>query len=145
MTYLHQLMYIAIGLALLAAIVISAVNKYQFRKHRDFTRSLETLLQPKETVKVICQQKDFRCILTNTRIIFEKKGDFTAFPIKSVTKVQGLNEKGNRTTVPANMKSLVIKIDREYMLQNTGDEFLDFVKQLVKKANPVKSKKEERK
>ena len=145
MTYLHQLMCIAIGLALLAAIVISAVNKHKFRKHRDFTRSLETLLQPKETVKVICQQKDFRCILTNTRIIFEKKGDFTAFPIKSVTKVQGLNEKGNRTTVPANMKSLAIKIDKEYVLQNTGDEFLDFVKQLTKKTNPVKSRKEERK
>ena len=141
MTYLHQLMCIAIGLALLAAIVISAVNKHKFRKHWDFTRSLETLLQPKETVKVICQQKDFRCILTNTRIIFEKKGDFTAFPIKSVTKVQGLNEKGNRTTVPANMKSLSIKIDNEYTLYNTCPEFTDLVSQLSAKVKKQNEKK----
>ena len=133
MTYLHQLMCLGIGIALLAALIISAVNRHKSRKHRDFTRSLETLLQPKETIKVICPQKGFRCILTNNRIIFEKKGDFTAFPIKSVKRVQGTNEKGNRTTVPAKMVAFTIQIDKDYILKNTCPEFADLASQLTDK------------
>jgi len=139
----QHLLYLTIAVLLFAAFIFSAINKHKKRRHRDFTRSLETLLQPKETIKVICPQKGFRCILTNSRIIFEKKGDFTAFPIKSVKKVQGTNEKGNRTTVPAKMATLTIQIDRDYILKNTCPEFIDLASQLmdkVKKQNEKKKK-----
>jgi len=132
MTNLQQLLYLTIAIALLAAFLCSSINKYKSRKHRDFTRSLETLLQEKETVKVICPQKNFRCILTNKRIIFEKRGDFTAFPIKSIQRIQGTNEKGNRTTVPANMKTLLIQLDKTYQLKNKGPEFSDLVSEILK-------------
>lgn len=138
MTNLHQLMYLGISIALLAAFVISAVNEHKARRQRDFTRSLETLLQPKETIKVICPQRDFRCVLTNNRIIFEKKGDFYAFPIKSITKAQGVNEKGNRTTVPAKMVSFTIQIDKDYTLKNNCPEFADLVSQLAVKVKKQK-------
>ena len=138
MTNLHQLMYLGISIALLAAFVISAVNEHKARRKRDFTRSLETLLQPKETIKVICPQRDFCCILTNNRILFEKKGDFYAFPIKSITKAQGVNEKGNRTTVPAKMVSFTIQIDKAYTLKNTCPEFADLVSRLAAKVKKQK-------
>ena len=140
MTNLHQLMYLGISIALLAAFIITAVNEHKSRKHRDFTRSLETLLQSKETIKVICPQKGFRCILTNNRIIFEKKGDFYAFPIKSITKIQGVNEKGNRTTVPAKMVCFTIQIDKAYTLKNTCPEFTLLVSALQQRK--AKKKKE---
>ena len=137
----QQLLYLTIAILLLAAFIFSAVNRHKQRKHRDFTRSLETLLQPKETVRVICPQKGFRCILTNKRVIFEKKGGYTAFPIKNVKKVQGTNEKGNRTTVPAKMVTLTIQIDRDYTLKNTGEDFQELAKELLKKTAPKKPKK----
>lgn len=133
MTNWQLLLYLTIAIALAAAFVICAINTHKNRKHRDFTRSLETLLQPNETIKVICPQKGFRCILTNKRIIFEKKGDFTAFPIKNIQKIQGVNEKGNRTTVPAKMRSVTIVIDREFMLHNNCPAFSNLVTEILKK------------
>ena len=133
MTNWQLLLYLTIAIALAAAFVICAINTHKNRKHRDFIRSLETLLQPNETIKVICPQKGFRCILTNKRIIFEKKGDFTAFPIKNIQKIQGVNEKGNRTTVPAKMRSVTIVIDREFMLHNNCPAFSNLVTEILKK------------
>ena len=46
----------AAALVLLLAIR-SNPRKRRERRARDFTRTLETALLPKETVKVICQQK----------------------------------------------------------------------------------------
>lgn len=137
----QYLLLAAAALALLFAAICSGVTKHKARKQRDFTRSLETLLQPKETVKVICPQKKGRCILTSSRIIFEKEGDFTAIPLKSVTKVQGTNEKGNRTTVPAKMVTLTVKIDKEYILKNTGESFTELAKQLTAKVKKQNEKK----
>jgi len=133
MTTWQQLLYLTIAILFLTALLVSAINKHKRRKHRDFIRSLETLLQPKEDIKVICPQRGFRCILTNKRVIFEKKGDFTAFPHKSIQKVQGTNEKGNRTTVPAKMVSLTLQIDDDYTLKNTGEEFEELAALLLKK------------
>jgi len=132
MTTWQQLLYLTIAILFLTALLVSAINKHKRRKHRDFIRSLETLLQPKEDIKVICPQRGFRCILTNKRVIFEKKGDFTAFPHKSIQKVQGTNEKGNRTTVPAKMVTLTIQMDKEYILRNTCPEFSELASALKK-------------
>lgn len=135
------LLLILSGALVLLAMLHAAIARQKARKHRDFNRSLETLLLPKETIKVICPQKGFRCILTNKRIIFEKKGGFTAFPLKSVTKVQGINENGNRTTVPAKMVTLTVKIDKEYILKNTGEAFTGLAKQLTARVKKQNGKK----
>ncbi|MBQ3192982.1 MAG: hypothetical protein IJB59_05370 [Oscillospiraceae bacterium] len=128
-----QELLVAAGMLMLVLAVRSALRKNRDRKLRDAARKLELVLQPRETIKVICPQKRGRCILTSKRVLLETTQGFTALPIKEIKKVQGSNEKGNRTTVIANMVSLTIKAEREYVIHNNTPEFPEFAKQLIKK------------
>ena len=119
----------AVLLILLPAIR-SSLRARRERKERDFTRTLETALGPKETIKVICPQKKGRWILTNKRLLLEEKGGFHAIALDKIKSVQGKNAAGNRTTVPANMVSLTVKADKDLIVQNLNDQFPELVKQL---------------
>lgn len=128
---------------LLMALLLAV--RASLRKRRDFqfrnaTRKLELVLQPRETIKVICPQKKGRVILTSKRVLFETKDGFHAVSVKTIRRVQGNNEKGNRTTVPANMVNLTIKADQDYEIKNSCPEFEEFAKQLMKKTTPKKPK-----
>lgn len=125
---------------IIVALAQSSLRKNREYKKRDNTRKLELVLQPRESIKVICPQKKGRVILTSKRVLFETKGGFTAVPIKTIKKVQGNNEKGNRTTIPANMVSLTIKAEQDYAVKNDCEEFAEFAKQLMKKTAPKKKK-----
>jgi len=127
-------------LALILA-VRSSLRKRREYKFRDATRKLELVLQPRESIKVLCPQKKGRVILTSKRILFETKEGFLAVPVKTIKKVQGNNEKGNRTTVPAKMVSLTIKAEQDYEIKNNCDEFEAFAKQLLKKTAQKKNRK----
>ena len=129
----------AVLLVLLLAIRSSRHKRRDFQT-RNATRKLELVLQPRESVKVICPQKKGRVILTSKRILFENKDGFHALLLKNITKVQGNNEKGNRTTVIANMVSLTIRADQEYEIKNSCPEFPEFAKQLIKKTTKKKTK-----
>ena len=124
----------------IVALVQTSLRKHRDYKFRDSARKLELVLQPRETIKVICPQKRGRVILTSKRVLFETKDGFNAVTIKSVKKVQGTNEKGNRTTVPARMVSLTIKAEQDYMVKNDCNEFEEFARQLIKKTTPKKKK-----
>lgn len=139
MQYWQKLLPYAVLAVLLSAAVRRAVRKYKANKNRDFTRKLETLLQPRETVKVICPQKGGSCILTSKRILFEKGGNFSAYPLRDIQRLQGTNAAGNRTTVPKNMVSLTIRLEEDRTLKNTGAEFEELASQLAEK---VKKNKE---
>jgi len=141
MTNWQYLLLCAAALCLILARLMIAINRRKDQKNRERTRKLETLLQPRETIKVICPQKRSRCILTSHRLIFEKKGRFTAFLLTTITKVQGQNQNGNRTTVPGNMVKLVITADREYLIFNTCPEFAELAAQLTDKVKKQKEKK----
>ena len=119
----------AVLLILLPAIR-SSLRARRERKERDFTRTLETALGPKETIKVICPQKKGRWILTNKRLLLEEKGGFHAIALDKIKSVQGKNAAGNRTTVPANMVSLTVKADKDFIVQKLNDQFPELVKQL---------------
>ena len=119
----------AVALILLAA-VRSSMFKRRQRAERDFTRTLETVLLPKETIKVICPQKKGRWILTSKRLLLEEKGGFHAIALGTVKSIQGKNAAGNRTTSPANMVSLTVKADKDFSIQNLNDQFPELVKQL---------------
>ena len=119
----------AVLLILLPAIR-SSLRTRRERKERDFTRTLETALGPKETIKVICPQKKGRWILTNKRLLLEEKGGFHAIALDKIKSVQGKNAAGNRTTVPANMVSLTVKADKDFIVQNLNDQFPELAKQL---------------
>ena len=131
----------AVSILLLLSAVRSSLRKRRDYKYRDATRKLELVLQPRETIKAICPQKKGRVILTSKRVLFETKGGFNAVPIKTIKKVQGNNEKGNRTTVPAKMVSLTIKAEQDYEIKNNCEEFGEFSRQLLKKTAPKKKKK----
>ena len=137
---MQEILVIAAVILSLAAISRSSLQKRRDYKRRDATRKLELVLQPRETVKVICPQKKGRVILTSKRILFDTKDGFNAVNIKSVKKVQGNNEKGNRTTSVPKMVSLTIKAEQEYEIKNSCPEFQEFAKQLIKKTTPRKNK-----
>jgi hypothetical protein len=145
MIYNRQILLLtAILILILFVMIRNAVRKNRERKQRDFSRKLTTLLKEKETVKSVCPQKDGRWILTNTRLIIEKKGNFQAFLLKGIKSIRGSNAAGNRTTAVRNMVSLTVKIEEEYTLVNNCSEFADLVQQLqgaVKKQTAKKAKK----
>ena len=126
-----QLGFLAVAalLGLLLAIR-SSLRKRRNRKERDFTRTLETALLPRETVKVVCPQKKGRWILTSKRLLLEEKTGFHSISLDKIKSVQGKNAAGNRTTSPANMVSLTVKADKDYLIQNTGEPFPELVKLL---------------
>ena len=125
-----QLGILAAAALVLLLTIRSSARKRRERKQRDFTRTLETALGPKETIKVICPQKKGRWILTNKRLLLEEKGGFHAIALDKIKSVQGKNAAGNRTTVPANMVSLTVKADQDFIIQNLNDQFPELVKQL---------------
>ena len=137
---LEQTLAAAIVVLMLALAVRSSRRKRRDYKTRNAARKLELVLQPRETIKVVCPQKKGRTILTSKRILFETKDGFHAVLLKNISKVQGNNEKGNRTTVVANMISLTIKADQEYEIRNSCPEFAEFAKQLIKKTTKKKTK-----
>ena len=118
-----------LALLLLAAVRASIFNRRK-RAERDFTRTLETALLPRETVKVVCPQKKGRWILTSKRLLLEEKGGFHAIALGKIKSIQGKNAAGNRTTSPANMVSLTVKADKDFIIQNLNDQFPELVKQL---------------
>ena len=134
----EEILLVAAVVTVLSVMVLSALRKRRESKFRDATRKLELVLQPRETIKVICPQKKGRVILTSKRVLFDTKDGFHAVTIKNIRRVQGSNEKGNRTTAPAKMVSLTIKADRDYEIKNSCPEFEEFAKQLLKKTNKKK-------
>ena len=134
----------AAALVLLLAIR-SNPRKRRERRARDFARTLETALLPKETVKVICQQKKGRWILTNKRLLLEEKGGFHAIPLDKIKSIQGKNAAGNRTTSAASMVSLTVKAGKDFLIQNSNNQFPELAKLLQAQQKKRKKKAENRK
>ena len=141
----EEILIAAAVLMVIALAIQSFLRKNRESKHRDSVRKLELVLQPRETVKIICPQKKGRVILTSKRVLFDTKDGFRAVPIKNIKKVQGNNEKGNRTTIPGKMVSLTVKADQDYEIKNSCPEFEEFAKQLIQKTTSRKPKKEKTK
>lgn len=140
MTNWQYLLLAGLALILILALMLrSAVVKRRTQKQRDFDRKLETVLKPKEEVKVIAADKNGRCILTNQRLLFDTKAGFTAVPFSKIKSLSGVTAEGKKTTSPAKMVSVTIKAGQEYTLYNKGEDFVELVKELKKKT--VKKKK----
>ena len=137
---MQEIFMAAAVLLVIVALIQSSMRKRRDFKYRDATRKLELVLQPRESIKVICPQKKGRVILTSKRVLFETKEGFTAVPIKTIKKVQGNNERGNLTTVLANMVSLTIKAEQEYTVRNDSEEFQEFARLLTGKVKKQKAK-----
>ena len=121
--------------------ILSAVRRNRKRTDLEFSRKLETILQPSETIKVLCPQKRGNCILTSKRLLFERSGNFTAVPLKEITSVQGVNAAGKRTTSVAQMTALTVKAEKEHRIRNSSPEFADLARQLTDKVKKQNEKK----
>ena len=137
---MQEIFMAAAVMLIIVALIQSSVRKRRDFKYRDAARKLELVLQPRESIKVICPQKKGRVTLTSKRVLFETREGFTAVPIKTIKKVQGNNERGNRTTVLANMVSLTIKAEQEYTVRNDSEEFQKFARLLTGKVKKQKAK-----
>ena len=140
-----QLGILAAAALVLLLAVRSSLRARRERKQRDFTRTLETVLLPKETVKAICPQKKGRWILTNKRLLLEEKGGFHAIPLDKIKSIQGKNAAGNRTTSAASMVSLTVKADKDFLIQNSNDQFPELAKLLQSELKKRKEKAEKKK
>ena len=140
-----QLGILAAAALVLLLAVRSSLRARRERKQRDFTRTLETVLLPKETVKVICPQEKGRWILTNKRLLLEEKGGFHAIPLDKIKSIQGKNAAGNRTTSAASMVSLTVKADKDFLIQNSNDQFPELAKLLQSELKKRKEKAEKKK
>ena len=140
-----QLGILAAAALVLLLAVRPSLRARRERKQRDFTRTLETVLLPKETVKVICPQKKGRWILTNKRLLLEEKGGFHAIPLDKIKSIQGKNAAGNRTTSAANMVSLTVKADKDFLIQNSNNQFPELAKLLQSELKQRKEKAEKKK
>ena len=140
-----QLGILAAAALVLLLAVRSSLRARRERKQRDFTRTLETVLLPKETVKVICPQKKGRWILTNKRLLLEEKGGFHAIPLDKIKSIQGKNAAGNRTASAASMVSLTVKADKDFLIQNSNDQFPELAKLLQSEPKKRKEKAEKKK
>ena len=126
----------------LALAIRSAVINSRLRRQRDFIRTLETVLQPRETVKEICPNgRQGRWILTSKRLLMETKEGFLAVPFKKIRSLHGVDRMGKSTLAPARMTKLMVKGDQEYTLFNTDEAFIRLVKQLKQYKAKAKRKK----
>ena len=139
-----QLGILAAAALVLLLAIRSSLRARRERKQRDFTRTLETALLPKETVKVICPQRKGRWILTSKRLLLEEKGGFHAVPLDKIKSVQGKNAAGNRTTSPENMVSLTVKADKDYAIHNCNDQFPELARLLQSELKKRKKKAEKK-
>ena len=125
-------------LLVLAAGILSAQRKRRTRKQRDFTRRLETVLQPKEEIKCTCPSRGGSWIVTNKRLIIEQGEGFLAWPFSKIKSVSGVTAEGKKTTSAAKMVSVTVKTTQEYTLHNHSEAFIDLVKELKKRTEKKK-------
>ena len=128
-------------LLLLTLAIRSAVRKNREQKNRAFARKLETVLQPRENIKLICPQKGGQVILTTRRLLFDTPKGFQAVPLNSIKRVQGLTAEEKKTTAVDKMTRLIIKADKEHSISGTSEEFTQLAKLLVRKVNARNRKK----
>ena len=134
MTQQQYLLLAALALALILVLKIaSAIAKKKRLKQMDFDRKLSTVLKPEEELLVIHREKSGLWILTSQRLLFDTRDGFSATSFKKIKSISGLTADGKKTVAPAKMVSVTIKADKEIVLHNTGETFVELVKQLKKK------------
>ena len=134
MTQQQYLFVAALAMALLLVLkVAAAAAKKKRLKQMDFDRKLSTVLKPEEELLVIHREKSGRWILTTQRLLLDTKDGFFATSFNKIKSISGLTADGKKTVAPAKMVSVTIKADKEITLHNTGDTFVELVKELKKK------------
>ncbi len=130
----------ALALALLLA-ARSALRRRRARQERDFTRRLETVLKPRERIRVICPNRGGRWVLTSSRLLRETGEGFLAIPFSRIRQVTGRDAGGKATSAVSKMASLTVKADQEHHIYNTCDAFPALARELKAKTKRRKTTK----
>ena len=139
MTQQQYLLVAVAALALLLVLkIVSVAAKKKRLKQMDFDRKLTTVLKPEEELLVIHKEKSGRWILTNKRLLLDTKAGFTATSFKKIKSISGVTSDGKKTVAPAKMVTVTIKADKEIILKNTGETFVELVKELKKRTKKPK-------
>ena len=126
------------GVLILALSIHFRRVKTRRRKEQAFAFRVETVLLPRETVKLVCPGRDGRWVLTSRRLLMEDGEGFFAIPFPKLKRLEGKDASGKATLVSAKMASLTV--NGEYTLLNTGEEFTELAKQLKAKVKkPAKA------
>ncbi len=142
---MNQWQYVLLSVLFLLCLfflVRSWLRKRKQNRKRDFDRKLETVLQPKERVKLICPQKKGRCILTSKRLLWETGEGFTAVPLRTVKGIQGVTIEGKTTSSIPKMVRLTVKAgEKTHTVTRTSGEFEQLAKTLQARVRRKKRKK----
>lgn len=141
MNHWQSLLVLTAAALILFCVLRGAVRKSREHQKRDFTRKLETVLQSRENIKVICPQKQGQVILTTRRVLFDTPKGFLAVPLKSIKRVQGFTAEEKKTTSVEKMARLLIKAEKEHTISGTSEEFTQLAKQLIRKVDSQNRKK----
>ena len=132
--------FLAVPALLLVLLAIrSGVRRRRERRQRDFTRKLETLLQPRETVKAVFSGHGGRWTVTSHRLLIETKEGFLAIPFSKIKTVQGRDAAGKSTRSPGKMTAINVKAEKDHTLRGAGAEFTQLAKQLKSQISRPKS------
>lgn len=135
----------AILVLLLTGKIRAARKKRRAHLEREFSRKLETVLQPRENVKLVYTTKQGKWVLTSRRLLLDTKEGFTAIPFGTVKKVTGTTKEGKKTTSAQQMAVLVLTTDREFTIENCGEDFAPLAKTILAKVKKEKEKKKAKK
>ena len=135
----------AVILLLLAGKIRSAVKRRRAHLERDFSRKLETALQPRENVKLVYTTKKEKWVLTSRRLLLDTKEGFTSVPFRTLKKAVGTTKEGKKTTSARQMHALVLTGEREFIIENCGGDFEVLAKTVVSKTKKENEKKKTKK
>ena len=130
---------------LLTGKIRAARKKRRAHLEREFSRKLETVLQPRENVKLVYTTKQGKWVLTSRRLLLDTKEGFIAIPFSTVKKVTGTTKEGKKTTSAQQMAALVLTTDREFTIENCGEDFAPLAKTILAKVKKEKEKKKAKK
>lgn len=146
-THWQVLLLGSLGALVLLGWILGKIRKYRLRRERDFTRRLETLLLPEETVSAICPGPQGRWVLTSKRLILEAGEEFLAFPFRRIKKVSGVDSTGKATVAAGKMAVATVKTvdDQEFTLsRRRKGEFEALIKGLKTGVSREKSKQKKK-
>ena len=81
----------------------------------------------------------YHLTLYDSAVFFIERFGLPDDPAALEKEMNDAMERRYRTTVPANMVSLTIKADQDYIVKNENVQFQEFTKQLIKKTTPPKT------
>lgn len=141
----EKLLFGGFAAAMLALLLWRRIARWREQKRRDFTRTLDTLLLPGERISVQCETGGGHIMLSNKRLLIQKKGNYAALPFKKIKRLRGVDAAGKTTSAPSKITRLTVQAEREYVLESKDPEFpklISGLKEKIKKNfKPIGQKK----